>query len=90
MTMDNNRWAAYLAERGVNPHGYAAIVGEAITILRARRDRESRRLADLLDALLEQWDAPPCDTPGGCNNCEWRPDLYLALQLAREITGRAG
>jgi hypothetical protein len=41
-------------------------------------------VADLLDEVAKQYDAPPCDKPEGvCNGCEWREDFTDALRLAQ-------
>ena len=43
-------------------------------------------VADLLDELARQFDAPPCDgAPGVCNNCERREDFNDALRVAEAI-----
>jgi len=47
-------------------------------------------LADLLDEIARQYDAPPCDAPAGaCSACEWREDFTDALRLARAYLGEA-
>ena len=41
-------------------------------------------VADLLEEIARQYDAPPCDDPTGvCTPCEWRPDFNDALRVAR-------
>lgn len=41
-------------------------------------------VADWLEEIARQYDAPPCDDPSGvCTPCEWRPDFNDALRVAR-------
>jgi hypothetical protein len=45
-------------------------------------------VADLLEEVARQYDAPPCDSPAGaCNGCEWREDFTDALRLAQAYLG---
>ena len=45
-------------------------------------------VADLLDEISRQYDAPPCDSPDGvCNGCERREDFNDAVRLARAYLG---
>ena len=45
-------------------------------------------VAGLLEEVARQYDAPPCDSPGGvCNGCEFRQDFNDALRLARAYLG---
>lgn len=46
----------------------------------------SDAVADLLDELARQFDAPPCDgAPNLCNNCERRDDFRDALWIAEVV-----
>lgn len=45
-------------------------------------------VAGLLEEIARQYDAPPCDSPGGvCNGCERREDFNDALRVARTVLG---
>ena len=45
-------------------------------------------VADLLEEIARQYDAPPCDSPDGvCNGCERREDFNDALRLAQAYLG---
>ena len=45
-------------------------------------------VADLLEEVARQYDAPPCDSPDGvCNGCERREDFNDALRLAWAYLG---
>ena len=47
-------------------------------------------VADLLNEIARQYEAPPCDAPAGaCSACEWREDFTDALRLARAYLGEA-
>lgn len=47
-------------------------------------------LADLLEEMADQYDAPPCNDPTGvCNGCERRDDFVAAQLVAQVINGGA-
>lgn len=72
-------------------------VTDLVLIERDHRDAEyiasmhplvALAVADLLEEVARQYDAPPCDSPGGaCGRCDRRDDFNDALRLARAYLG---
>jgi hypothetical protein len=66
-------------------HPVAGIWGDEIATAVIAR---ALAVADLLEEIARQYDAPPCDSPAGvCNGCERREDFNDALRLAQAYLG---
>lgn len=79
---DSQTWLLGAGNGGVNREADVTYVGSMHPLV-------ALAVADLLEEVARQYDAPPCDSPGGaCSRCDRRDDFNDALRLAWAYLGK--